>query len=156
MPNGPTHRRITAFAQFLSCFSVILLDFPVFLAVQTGITLTYYVNPDADIAQRLGAVGDFLGLEDYEEALPHRYGMYRRQWRDNWWKTLLGSHTPITGTLVRAAILLLPAMAIALILGAPWRETCIVGGSIYGGMAYSDVWHIVADKLVSDVKRAWK
>lgn len=162
MPNGPAHYNLTRIA--------LLGTIPVFylggitegLYFSGGILATLYLDPDLDIRHRLGGVGNAIGLDAYQKLIPHRAGLYEKNWRNfgkrDWWKLFFFSHIPFLGTLPRTLIVVVPALAVFLMFSIlqhfPWYGLMWV----YLGMGYSDTWHVVADIIVSDYKRGrkWK
>jgi hypothetical protein len=131
---------------------LILIVDPLFFGVfQAGILLTYWVNPDADLVQKLGVLGEIIGLEDYEGIMPHRHGLYLSQWRERPWMALLGSHTPLTGTFVRLLPILVPLSLLMLLPGGTRLWPLFVAFLL--GASWSDLWHVIADVVVSKGKK---
>lgn len=155
MPNVKAHRKITVLAQISTFPSIILVDsvqkLAFFGAFQAGIGLTYLVNPDNDLVQRLGEVGNILGYGDYEREMPHRFGGYGSQWRRNWKVALLGSHAPISGTLIRLLPILVPLSLLLILLGGTKFLFLLVPFLL--GTCWSDLWHIVIDVMWSKTKK---
>ncbi len=156
MPLGPTHRKITLFATFPVAAAALFVPFDVFSAVYLGCLTTLLVNPDADISQRLGQLGVIIGLEAYEKEAPHRGGLRKSLWRKKGWtKYLLMSHVPILGTIPRALLCLIPCFILCLMAGVGIAQFAWLAWWFLVGMAYSDLWHEVADILATAFK-GWR
>lgn len=154
MPNGPTHQVLTLGLQLVTLSSTLYLHQIDVVALQTGITATYYINPDLDITtNRLGLV-KYLGFESYRKLVPHRFGLSKRHWNSSIRNVLFFSHFPFIGTILRTILLLLPITVILLFCSAIQLLDIRFLLFLYLGMALSDTLHIVADVLYSGFKRS--
>jgi uncharacterized metal-binding protein len=156
VPNGDTHRRITLISTFPVVLTGLIAPASVFLSIYAGILTTLFVNPDADIAQRLGQLGVIIGLKAYEGEAPHRGGLRRGLWKKKGLaKYLLMSHLPLIGTLPRAFLCLIPCLILSLMAGFSIAQFAWLALWFTAGMVYSDLWHEVADILVTAFKSFW-
>lgn len=154
MPNGPTHQVLTLGLQLVTLSSTPYLHPIDVVALQTGITATYYINPDLDITtNKLGLV-KYLGFESYRKLVPHRFGLAKRHWNSSIKNVLFFSHFPFVGTILRTLLLLLPITVVLLLCSAIHFLDIRFLLFLYLGMALSDTLHIVADVLYSGFKRS--
>ena len=152
MPTGRTHRNITIFAGMLVIPVVLMVNPAIFASFCAGEIITFWVNPDSDVRKKWGPVGQFLGLQLYEQETAHRSGMTKASRRAKT-SPLLMSHMPMIGTVVRWLFLAIPIMALLLVANAVNQTTLAMVFAIYMGMAYSDLWHIWADWITTKFKR---
>jgi len=152
MPNRYAHTRITIISGAL--ISPLVLWLPVeTLAIEAGVILTLWVNPDTDLKQRLGPFGAAIGFDDYAKEAPHRGGMTKTLWRmKGLGRFLLMSHLPIVGTLTRVVLLASPWVIVCAMFSLSLVGYAHLVGLMALGMCWSDLWHIVADKVWSDTK----
>ncbi len=143
---------MTLFSQIFASTGLILVDseakLALFVAFHIGIFITYFINPDTDIHQRAGRIGNILGLEDYEREIPHRYGMRRKNWKKPL-KAMLGSHIPGTGTLVRIAPILFLGFVVHMMVGMSTFYHLLPSMTAFFllGATWSDCWHVLLDYL---------
>lgn len=118
------------------------------------VTLVVEYTPDLDVAHRhFGWLGNFIGLRAYAEFVPHRFGLRKRHWsRLRVWNLFMFSHLPCIGTISRTVLLFLPFTLLFLLFG--WDIEWLVASfvPVWMGMSYSDLWHVGADILSSDIK----
>jgi uncharacterized metal-binding protein len=160
MPNKKTHQKLTLIAIFITLPVIFLLRPMDSVSVIAGTIITYLpqFGPDLDInTRRFGVIGEFFGLKAYAKIVPHRYGFRKRHWtRLRIWNIMILSHIPFLGTFLRALILLLP-LSLTFILFDLWLPQVLrVALFVWLGMSYSDIWHVVADLIVSDFKETKK
>lgn len=124
-------------------------------------TLHPYLNPDLDYHNRKWTqAGELLGFEMYSSLIPHRSGMNKKDFKGlnvrNIIYTLSYSHWPLIGTLPRTIMAFIPILLIVLIARdlVPIVSTAFVW--IWLGMSWSDLWHVVSDKLYSYTKERKK
>lgn len=154
MPNGNTHHTFTLGLQLVTVASTLYLHPIDVLALQIGISATYYINPDLDITtNRLGLV-KYLGFESYRKLVPHRFGLAKRHWNSSIKNVLFFSHFPFIGTILRTILLLLPIVVVLLFCSSIQLLDARFLLFLYLGMALSDTLHIVADILYSGFKRS--
>lgn len=156
MPNWTAHRALTLCACFTALPVAIVASPLCFGAFLGGIVTTTWVNPDTDLKQRLGQFGTIIGLKAYQDVAPHRGGLRKRHWRGSIWQRMANSsHLPLMGTIPRWFILMVPPTTLYLMLGGPVLP--YVGPAIFFmlGMTYSDLWHVLADILVTNFKK-WR
>ncbi len=151
MPNGKTHRLFTAVAGLASAGPAIYYLSGNSLYFGLGVAATIWVNPDLDIHNHLGWVGELIGFDVYRDIVPHRAGLRGQAFREAR-KLILASHIPLVGTAGRFAIAILPVMCVLALVSSLERVSLIAIGLVYLGMAWSDLWHIVADVLTSGLK----
>jgi len=153
MPLAPAHKKLTIITSFAAFSLLLVKDIPVFVAFEAGILTTLVINPDADLAQGLGVIGDFMGLEAYEDEMIHRFGLSRNHWRKYGWKTVMGSHVPLIGSLFRLLpILILLSLTLLWSFLQPYWYLLVV---YLLGISLSDTVHIIADELTTRFKR-WR
>lgn len=153
MPSGIVHRQLTLGLQLLTLPLTPYLHFQEFIALQLGITATYYINPDLDITtNRLGLV-KYLGFESYRKLVPHRFGLSKKHWNGSIKNVLLFSHIPFIGTILRTILLLIPVIILLLFCSSIQLLDIKFLLFLYLGMALSDTGHIVADIVYSGFRR---
>lgn len=154
MPNGTTHRALTLGLQLITLPVTLYLHPVDVIALQTGITATYYINPDLDITtNKLGLV-KYLGFESYRKLVPHRFGLAKRHWNTSIKNVLFFSHLPFIGTIIRTVLLLLPIIILLLFCSSVQLLDIRFIVFLYLGMSLSDLLHILADILYSGFKRS--
>lgn len=151
MPNGKAHRQITIIAGLASAGPAIYLlgDNSIFFVVGVGATM--WINPDLDIHNHLGWVGELVGFDVYRDIVPHRAGLRGQAFREVR-KLIFASHMPLAGTAGRFAIATLPIMCVLALVSSLEHVSLMTVALVYLGMAWSDLWHIVADVLTSGLK----
>ena len=154
MPNGTTHRTLTLGLQLVTLTATPYLHPIDALALQVGISATYYINPDLDITtNRLGLV-KYLGFESYRKLVPHRFGLSKKHWNGSIKSVLLFSHIPFIGTILRTILLLMPVVILLLFCSSIHILDIKFILFLYLGMSLSDTIHIIADILYSGFKRS--
>lgn len=157
MPSGPIHAKITKTVALGAVLSLFWLNFDDFLALESGILLTLKVNPDLDIHNHLGILGNIVGFDEYKKVIPHRAGLRPKDWQKLFgssprgerpaqpWQIALFSHLPWLGTAPRTLMLLAPlVLTLAMFdlhgfLDPNWLLW------LWQGMAISDLAHSTAD-----------
>jgi uncharacterized metal-binding protein len=160
VPNKKTHQKLTLLASITAMPIIFFLPPEQSLPLIGGILITWFpeMGPDLDINSRhFGAIGGFIGLKAYAEVVPHRYGFRKRHWlRLRIWNVFLLSHIPFIGTIPRTLILLLPISLFFILFNLWLPEILRTAIFIWLGMSYSDVWHVLADLIASDLKEMRK
>lgn len=157
MPNGNVHRAITKTLLLTSLPIFFYTDPLVATGIEAGIWLGLWVHPDNDITiNRLG-IYKYLGFNAYNQLTTHRSGLRWSSWKNfTWkdtWKLLFYSHVPVTGTLLRLAIILYIPLLLLLLISALqiWMAWVIIG--IFVGQCYNDSVHSMADLIWSALKK---
>lgn len=153
MPDGRVHTKLTLGLQLVTVPSVFILSPTDFIGLQLGIVATYFVNPDLDITTNRLGIAKYFGFETYRKLVPHRFGLAKRHWNTSISNVLLFSHFPLIGTVVRTILVLLPLTVLLLLFNAIYILDIGFIFYLYLGMALSDLFHILADILVSSLKR---
>lgn len=154
MPNGTAHRTMTKILGLTNLPLFFVLDPITCVGVQTGIFLTHWINCDNDITTHRLGFYRWLGFDAYNRLIAHRAGLRVSNWANlTIWKLLFFSHFPVTGTLLRFAIVLYLPLILLLIISAlqPWMFWFILG--VLGGMCESDALHILADIVWSALRK---
>lgn len=152
MSNGVTHRKITTVIGVAT--APIALITPWWLVAEVGIGLTYWVNPDLDIHNHTGKLGEMLGFKQYKDLIPHRAGMNPKHWQGQKWPAIFAmSHIPWLGTLPRLVILILPVLLGMMILEVQdrqiWTYALTVLSWLWVGMGLSDLGHWAVDWITT-------
>jgi len=166
MPNRPTHTKITIALTASSLIPAIMIGADAAIPFLGGIASTlsvklgkYWValNPDLDIVQNNSDLAKMLGFSSYQQSISHRSGLTKSSWRyvaKNPLNLIWMSHLPVIGTLPRFLIVLILLGIVALMLGVELKAVWILWWFL--GMAWSDLWHIIADISWSWIKSKWK
>ncbi len=151
MPNGKTHRLFTIVAGLAAAGPAIYYLSGNSLYFGLGVSVTMWINPDLDIHNHLGWVGELIGFDVYRDIVPHRAGLRGQAFREIR-KLIFASHMPLAGTAGRFAIATLPIMCVLALVSSLEHVSLMAIVLVYLGMAWSDLWHIVADVLTSGLK----
>ena len=155
MPNGPVHARITMVVAVVVIPSVSITSHmqPVdILLLVSGALLGLAINPDLDLSENR-----------FNNDLQHISKNFLKFAWDGYWY-MYGrlihhrspiSHSPILGTLIRMIymipVLTLIVVPLSYILSD--HSIFIVFVILFTGLCVSDLFHIIADILVSEIKR---
>lgn len=153
MPNGKTHAKITTVVSVLIPMAAISYGVPVLSSIVMciGATLGLAINPDLDLSENrvrndvrhpvrniIKTIWDLYWFP-YGRLIHHRS---------------LVSHSPIFGTLIRSIYMSPIIFSIIYILSQimPDRSIFNIFVLLFIGLCISDIFHIVADVIVSEAK----
>lgn len=137
----------------------VLFTIPVRVKVFGQVTAVY-LNPDMDIRANQTYFAKMTGLAAYERFIRHRSGMYARHWRGVWkqpWKVFFFSHAPFFGTIPRWLLFPVLPLLLGCWMSGTWDFlNWPILGMILVGMSWSDLWHVISDRISSEVKGGLK